>query len=1625
MKRKLTFLLFGLLLAVGWTNDAFAQSYVLKASEMNTNGEWWTYKWKNAAGDSIESPYVVLNPETNKYEAPMVTDPYQIYGLLRKVYMDTRLPGPLYSAYDAQGNREDPVYYGGMGGGWNIGATYGALGDITISATQYSGYYPVYIKSVTIKSGSTVISTLENSTGSGQGWTYTGTLNVSNANEFYFSSTGGTFTFSSENLTGYTNVDVIINARSYDTDYSDYKLTVNGSAQTLNSTSLKDYTWSISAPASYLPDGTFTPQHEGYTALVVSLVNDTTKIHDESNDPHDGAWEFKSDAEAINYIKDNFQYVKLLTDGLRIGSGDSVGTVFNCSGTYNRFFFLGKGQARKKAPRMIERINNASTWGIDGEIYCEEGPFKYMFEEFSPTTGDEGSDITDFYMEMMDGAVYPVVHDCASVIQNKHQFSMSGKKGTQAYAMSGMNFFIPDYRLKFWTDQHTYSSDYVNSPYTRTVDGRDMNAYESVDANGNRTVLFGNYTNAVYSHWSVYWAQYNPAYAPKVGLYTLSLDANAQPCEDYVNPGNTNYTVTLDWTSSLNEMSGDTVPQRYIIYEVVTDSLGAENLEVVDTVYDKTTYNFGGKLWPQGEHSQTHTYIIMGSPTDNDHPSFIAWSNQDDIIIPGLNDFLMLNLDHYESDFDVPNVQNWYRNFMTVNNDSYRGLTTRGIFEGDSVFNLLRYENLDSMTTVQVAKLKFANQADGRVKYTIKYIDENGENTQQIEPATAKANYLRSAMGIVDEGYLNIKTDRDIIIKPNGYGISFNQITLKVNGTTKGTWRASNGTSWPSGWTVQGKWSKDDNDDYYYMDGNGTGYILISGTAVGTNATNVQVVINAFGDPGKTAKIDVNGTSKALLNGEENLRDYTWDVQFNRSYLNAPSRAATTTYQKVTSTADLTDGQYLIICETNNYAMNGALTTYDASSNYISVSISNGAINATTATEAAEFTINKSGNYYTILGAGGSYMGRNSNKNGIDASTTALNNTISFNNGNAIITGTGSRVLWFNPATDSNRFRYLSTSASGVNSVQLYKKVTEGGGDDPTPTEQTITEWNAGSDLTSGWVMTPGNTGSSGQGNGVNGDGSIWINPNGYITIPASFFENYTDIRVEVSYASENGNAQYVTVDGTQSTSTTSSSPVTYTYNSVDASDGITIGTSGGYLSLFSVKVYGTRVGGGDDPIIDPTVEGLVRISNLPIVDQFAKQIPAANNHPYRYTYYLQLANADSTSNTVRVPVQHTGAKMQGYYTHAEMKGDTVPTNFLTENVISAQVDMTLSPTSAPYYYTINSKKGGVPASAWSNYMSVLQREDNGMYKEMQTKSMGIDNPYLNNEYDPGEFNMLDYRQLTSATTDTLASYVPIVWTKGIDRHYYTADSLHNSYGAPIWRVKRGDVTLDGYVQKQVGPNNAWNSSVNWKVKNEDGSDSTAYALYFVDFTATGILPVNPGIEYEPYMFRVWLVDSTESLRNYTWELNDKGKPIKIIDGGARPGIWFLLDEKMCDGVNDLTFQRNITTDYANNLQFAGPLNNFKPEIVVRFYYKVKGEDAPAPSDLRGLNDDNNVGYVVLTGVRPDPSTAVHEIVVNGKVESQIYYNVQGMESDKPFEGINIVVTRYSNGATTTTKVRY
>ncbi len=486
-------------------------------------------------------------------------------------------------------------------------------------------------------------------------------------------------------------------------------------------------------------------------------------------------------------------------------------------------------------------------------------------------------------------------------------------------------------------------------------------------------------------------------------------------------------------------------------------------------------------------------------------------------------------------------------------------------------------------------------------------------------------------------------------------------------------------------------------------------------------------------------------------------------------------------------------------------------------------------------------------------------------------------------------------------------------------------------------------------------------------------------------------------------------------------------SPTTLTADAVNGGTTITvtyIGTNPnaqGTLTISSGEVSVTvNLTASYSTGIAPTVHGMVRMGTLPIVDQFAEKIPDTNDHPYRYTYFLQLAARDTiTSSPARVPVQHTGADIQGYYYKAQMKGDTDPTNFLAPNMLTAEVDMNLSPASAPYFYTINSVKNGVPSKAddYTSYLSVLQRREAGDYQEMQEKyNNEIENPYLKKTYESGKYDFVDYRTVTAEASTDYLSYAPIVWTKGIDRHYYTSDSLHNSYGAPLWEVRAGSVTMDKpefeRMAKIVNGQVQWNPYVNWYDENNQACSQFAVR----SIHATGILPVG-NIEYEPYMFRLWVI--CDGLRNFT---QDPKTGEAVNDPDADRTSPRLLDTKYCHGADDLSY--DIVIDYndmTKNIYFGG-LNNIEPTFLVRFYYVVKGYQEPV--DGSRAEADDHVGYVAeVEGDPDDPFTAIVELSPDAVVVEQIFYNVQGMQSDKPFDGINIVVTRYSDGSTLTTKV--
>lgn len=147
-------------------------------------------------------------------------------------------------------------------------------------------------------------------------------------------------------------------------------------------------------------------------------------------------------------------------------------------------------------------------------------------------------------------------------------------------------------------------------------------------------------------------------------------------------------------------------------------------------------------------------------------------------------------------------------------------------------------------------------------------------------------------------------------------------------------------------------------------------------------------------------------------------------------------------YVKVTNLDEITDGNYLIVCESNNVAFDGALTTLDAVGNTIGVIITDGVIASSDATDVANFTITaKTGGGYSIKSASGYYIGNTSNANDLKTSQNDdYINIISITDGNADIVSSSS-YLRYNANSGQTRFRYYKSSTyTGQQAIQLYKK---------------------------------------------------------------------------------------------------------------------------------------------------------------------------------------------------------------------------------------------------------------------------------------------------------------------------------------------------------------------------------------------------------------------------------------------------------------------------------------------------------------------------------------------------------------------------------------------------------
>lgn len=230
-----------------------------------------------------------------------------------------------------------------------------------------------------------------------------------------------------------------------------------------------------------------------------------------------------------------------------------------------------------------------------------------------------------------------------------------------------------------------------------------------------------------------------------------------------------------------------------------------------------------------------------------------------------------------------------------------------------------------------------------------------------------------------------------------------------------------------------------------------------------SNNTNLATV-NASGIVSLVANAIGTATITATFAGNDNYKAAT--VSYNITVNSSAPTPTSTIYRKVTATAEITDGEYLIVYEgdaTHDAAVfDGSLDNVDQAMKVLAVEIENDEIAGNTDLDAATFTIDVTAG--SLQSASGWYIGRTANSNGMDKSTTeAYVNTFAITEGVAVITGVGGCTLRYNYASDQLRFRYYK---SGQQAIQLYKK------ESVEPVEPELTYENARTGLTVGKFYT-------------------------------------------------------------------------------------------------------------------------------------------------------------------------------------------------------------------------------------------------------------------------------------------------------------------------------------------------------------------------------------------------------------------------------------------------------------------------------------------------------------------------------------------------------------------------
>lgn len=481
------------------------------------------------------------------------------------------------------------------------------------------------------------------------------------------------------------------------------------------------------------------------------------------------------------------------------------------------------------------------------------------------------------------------------------------------------------------------------------------------------------------------------------------------------------------------------------------------------------------------------------------------------------------------------------------------------------------------------------------------------------------------------------------------------------------------------------------------------------------------------------------------------------------------------------------------------------------------------------------------------------------------------------------------------------------------------------------------------------------------------------------------------------------------------------------------------------------------------------TVNGVQYVNfgdNFILCDNFTVDV-SSNEHPNLYIYEVkfnvpqgQYDFTEAHGNAFRVPIYKTDSRINGVFTKEEVDNDINGQVGTIKNIEFEEQVQYSSKTEILRYDAFRYNEQDEERYIFNKVFNLGEDESivtpNGIASNQggsYTPTMGETN---SPDYYAGDAVSVNVGQTAWAkfvdkyptnTSDAGAYlYAPVVETFSVGKNSEgNARTDYNYYGGPMQSTAVGKLEVEQRTGVAPMSKYYWTETV-------DGEEKK-FAYYDIQLNVpTKEIPSG----YSIYKVRVWR-QVLDELGNPAPGLLREEYATQSEDIAARMGVngKFMFeinyddDEQMnafinnaplgstekdvivtgADG-NEQTIEYTIGTFGAQKLRTEGDeeegvIDELNLNFKVRLYF-TRTANLSASKDVADGKDDKF--YIVEQEIPVQIKgggtiTGVESLDTTREVVGMKYYNPAGIESHTPFKGVNIVVTRYSDGSSTTTKI--